>query len=199
MNKILPLILIMVVVIGMIFYIWQQTVSIVPALETNDNNDSQNVGLANPASEFCIQSGGRLEIITSGAGESANCIFPSGEVCEEWALFRGECMVGGVSTPGSITITETFEGRNQAGQTVVFEHQEFTSYTLRTGDVVSNGLLNTERGWQADIDATVFVLNWKDVEDDQVIFVKKTGSSSLMQLNPDRTVMAQPLTLTITN
>lgn len=34
---------------------------------------------------------------STDAGEMGSCAFPSGEQCEEWALFRGECDVEGVS------------------------------------------------------------------------------------------------------
>lgn len=46
------------------------------------------VGLANPASAFCIQQGGRLEIVRDADGEKGLCYLPDGHVEEEWALFR---------------------------------------------------------------------------------------------------------------
>lgn len=50
-------------------------------------------GLANPASVFCEQVGGRLALRTDAAGNvSGNCGFSDGSSCEEWALFRGECV-----------------------------------------------------------------------------------------------------------
>jgi putative hemolysin len=49
-------------------------------------------GLANPASVYCGQVGGTLEIKKDAAGnEYGMCNFPNGSSCEEWALFRGEC------------------------------------------------------------------------------------------------------------
>jgi hypothetical protein len=50
-----------------------------------------NAGLANPASTNCINTGGTLEIVDTNAGQVGMCTLPSGKVCEEWALFRGEC------------------------------------------------------------------------------------------------------------
>ena len=48
--------------------------------------------LANPASEYCIQQGGKLEIRKDDQGnEYGVCIFEDGNECEEWAFFRGEC------------------------------------------------------------------------------------------------------------
>lgn len=46
------------------------------------------IGIANPASVFCVQSGGRLEIRTMPAGQVGICIFPDGREVEEWAFWR---------------------------------------------------------------------------------------------------------------
>jgi len=55
-----------------------------------------DAGLANPASEYCIEQGGRLELRTEPDGtEPGFCVFPDGSECEEWAFFRGECEPGG--------------------------------------------------------------------------------------------------------
>jgi len=47
--------------------------------------------IANPASVFCIEQGGSLELVEDEQGVSGMCTLPNGEVCEEWALFRAEC------------------------------------------------------------------------------------------------------------
>jgi hypothetical protein len=52
-------------------------------------------GLANPASVYCGQVGGKTEIKKDATGaEYGMCVFPNGSSCEEWALFRGECKPG---------------------------------------------------------------------------------------------------------
>lgn len=49
-------------------------------------------GLANPASVYCGQVGGKTEIKKDATGaEYGICTFPNGSSCEEWALYRGEC------------------------------------------------------------------------------------------------------------
>lgn len=58
-----------------------------------DNNDN-GVQIANPASEYCINEGGSLEIRTSSEGQYGVCIFKDNTECEEWAFFRGECSDG---------------------------------------------------------------------------------------------------------
>ena len=57
--------------------------------------------MANPASENCVQEGGTLVIQTRGdGGEYGVCVFPENRQCEEWAMFRGECPVGGIEVAG---------------------------------------------------------------------------------------------------
>jgi putative hemolysin len=52
------------------------------------------LNLANPASKYCVDQGGRLEIREEASGETGYCIFEDGSECEEWALYRGECAPG---------------------------------------------------------------------------------------------------------
>ncbi|PZX30832.1 conserved exported hypothetical protein [Cupriavidus phytorum] len=52
------------------------------------------IGMANPASVNCAQRGGKLQIVSTPAGQTGICTFPSGKQCEEWALMRGECTPG---------------------------------------------------------------------------------------------------------
>jgi putative hemolysin len=55
----------------------------------------ENVGLPNPASVYCEEQGGTLEIRTEAdGGQYGVCIFPDGSECDEWAYFRGECKPG---------------------------------------------------------------------------------------------------------
>ena len=52
--------------------------------------------LANPASVYCGENGGTLDIRSDAAGnQSGVCVFADGSECEEWAYFRGECAPGG--------------------------------------------------------------------------------------------------------
>lgn len=46
------------------------------------------VGAPNPASAYCVQQGGRVEIRTTAAGEAGWCHLPDGRVVEEWTLYR---------------------------------------------------------------------------------------------------------------
>ena len=48
-------------------------------------------GLPNPASQFCIAKGGKLEIRSAAGGQAGFCLFSDGSECDEWAFFRGDC------------------------------------------------------------------------------------------------------------
>lgn len=56
---------------------------------------SPEAGLANPASVYCEEQGGRLEMREDvSSGQYGVCLFDDGSECEEWAFFRGECQPG---------------------------------------------------------------------------------------------------------
>ena len=46
------------------------------------------MGIANPASVYCIEQGGKLEIRKTANGEVGYCHLPDGRIIEEWAFFR---------------------------------------------------------------------------------------------------------------
>lgn len=58
---------------------------------------------------------------------------------------------------------------------VVFEHKDYTHYRLQTNELMRTGDLNTERGFGDDIDATVYVLNWREPEGAQIRYVRLTS------------------------
>lgn len=65
--------------------------------------------LANPASENCTEKGGSLSIETRGdGGQYGLCNFEDDMSCEEWALYRGECPVGGVKTTGYDSVDQMY-------------------------------------------------------------------------------------------
>ena len=60
--------------------------------------------LANPASAHCAEVGGTLRIESVGSGaEIGVCYFEDARQCEEWALLRGDCPVGGRRVTGLVT------------------------------------------------------------------------------------------------
>ena len=66
-----------------------------PTADPTDNTTgSGNAGLANPASVYCNEQGGKLEIRDNELGQYGVCVFSDGSECEEWAYFRGDCKPG---------------------------------------------------------------------------------------------------------
>jgi putative hemolysin len=56
--------------------------------------------LPNPASVYCEQNGGQLDLRQDSAGGVMGvCVFADGSECDEWAYFRGECQ------PGNMLVT----------------------------------------------------------------------------------------------
>lgn len=61
-------------------------------------------GVANPASVNCVQNGGTLRLETGrGGGAYGVCVFADDRQCEEWAMMRGRCPVGGIRVTGFAT------------------------------------------------------------------------------------------------
>lgn len=53
------------------------------------------IGMANPASVYCEDQGGRLEIRTSkDGGQYGMCLFDDGSECDEWAFYQEKCSPG---------------------------------------------------------------------------------------------------------
>ena len=83
--------------------------SIIPAAQpTTQPGDAAS--LPNPASAFCEQNGGKLEIRTGkDGGQYGVCIFADKSECDEWAYFRGECKPGGWLTYRSAALGYSFQ------------------------------------------------------------------------------------------
>lgn len=60
-------------------------------VDTVTPTPTSTVGMANPASVFCKENGGTLEIVNQELGQVGLCTLKSGKACEEWSYFRGEC------------------------------------------------------------------------------------------------------------
>ncbi len=62
-----------------------------------------------PASENCIANGGRLSIDVDPNGRQYGvCYFEDNYQCEEWALLRGRCPLGGIRVTGYATAAQRF-------------------------------------------------------------------------------------------
>jgi predicted secreted protein/putative hemolysin len=99
--------------------------AVTPPANQTPSATQTTIGMPNPASVFCGQAGGTLEIKKDTSGnEYGMCTFRNGTSCEEWALFRGEgCKPG-------LTATPTFEGKKMFTFT--------QSDNGKSGDIIQN-------------------------------------------------------------
>ncbi|MDD5469758.1 MAG: DUF333 domain-containing protein [Candidatus Peribacteraceae bacterium] len=76
-----------------------------PAPSPIQEEEPQGIGMANPASVGCEETGGtlRIEKKPPAGGEYGVCYFAENRQCEEWALLRGDCPAGGVDVAGYVT------------------------------------------------------------------------------------------------
>jgi hypothetical protein len=110
------------------------------------------------------------------------------------AINRSNSEVAISTTPpaDTFTVTERFSGIIN-GKNIIFEHSDYTKYRLTDNGVVTLGDLNTERGFGVDENATVYVLDWKKPEQEQIYFVRLTGTTTLQQLGSNREVILNAL------
>jgi putative hemolysin len=98
------------------------------------------VGMANPASTYCVDQGNTLEIRTdSEGGQVGICIFPDGSECEEWAYMRGECGPGeaAASETGSTDTVDMVQVAGWMGYVVSTpDGAEFDDYVVLAPDGV---------------------------------------------------------------
>jgi putative hemolysin len=74
------------------------------AIPQSTHTQESAVQIANPASANCVKQGGTLSIRKRGdGGEYGLCVFGDNKQCEEWALLRGNCPVGGIKITGYVT------------------------------------------------------------------------------------------------
>lgn len=85
-KKIITLIGLIVIVLGVVYLS-----NFKKNTTENSVTDHPIINMTNPASTLCIESGGTLEKYYTPEGENNYCVLPSGQKCDEWALFRGEC------------------------------------------------------------------------------------------------------------
>lgn len=78
--------------------------------------------IPNPASTYCFDNGGKIEMSQSDAGVQGICVFPDGSKCEEWQYYRGECKPESSDTP----IQSGLEVTTEKDQYVIGEPINFT-------------------------------------------------------------------------
>jgi putative hemolysin len=88
-----------------------------PVPDTAATNISQpTAGLPNPASVYCAQNGGKLEIVTAADGsQSGVCVFPDGSACDEWDYYLGECGSATQTSPTPVVTVEATAEEQASG------------------------------------------------------------------------------------
>lgn len=84
--------------------------------------EATEAGLPNPASVYCEEQGGTLEIRENEEGQYGVCIFEDGSECDEWEFYRGECQ------PGDSLLEPTAEPQGAGDLTsewLLFENGEY--------------------------------------------------------------------------
>jgi putative hemolysin len=101
------------------------------ACSPQEVSPTPEANMPNPASVYCEQNGGTLEIRTDASGGQAGaCIFPDGSECDEWAYYRGECKPGNTPVAPEPTLppTETEQASTEPSPTTEPEaDEEFAS------------------------------------------------------------------------
>ena len=59
----------------------------------SENSLTPKIGMPNPASKFCIDQGGRLDVRDEANGQVGYCTLKDGQVIEEWTFFRSSVKI----------------------------------------------------------------------------------------------------------
>ncbi len=77
------------------FYSFTAVVIILIATACTPKVPTSEASIPNPASVFCEENGGTLDLRSDAAGNVQGiCIFSDGSECDEWAYYRKECKPG---------------------------------------------------------------------------------------------------------
>lgn len=91
------LILILIILSSSLFYLrYYLKKDVTQFKEVTENQKS--IGIANPASVYCNDNGGKSEIRSNEDGQYGVCVFSDGSECDEWKFFRKECGIGDSKT-----------------------------------------------------------------------------------------------------
>ena len=101
--------------------------------------------MANPASVYCAEHEGTVDIRDGEGGQVGICVFPDGAECEEWAFFRGECTPPGVEPKPA---AEVFA--NMANPASVYCTENGGTSEIRQGDGGEVGICVFPDGAECD-------------------------------------------------
>jgi putative hemolysin len=99
MKKIYYILPVLFIVILTLFLIVSRKTTQNESLPINETSSQENfqegstTSLANPASKYCEENGGKLEIVTQSDGSQFGLCQLEDYSCEEWAYLNGECTI----------------------------------------------------------------------------------------------------------
>jgi len=129
------------------------------------------IGMANPASVYCEEQGGRLEIRDEEGGQAGYCIFPDGSECEEWAFFRGECApASALSLSMEALKNATYPSQLEEGSTITLTNGRYEGEPFVEGGASRPVVILVEPVAFGDLDGD-------GVEDAAVILAANAGGS----------------------
>jgi hypothetical protein len=144
------------------------------AMLLGDRIAPQNIGVVDGRAvyNFAVRKGGEPYTTEPSVGASVFVHYDKAtQSIGEWVSdFEGES-----------DYTERFSARIDRVD-VVFEQKDYTSYRLITNGAVREGELNSERGFENDPNATVYVLNWQKPEAQQMRYVRFTNEPMKLYL-----------------
>jgi hypothetical protein len=89
-TKNLLIVLLVLIVVAILFLLIAHFSTTKSSQDSSIQDISDTSQMANPASVYCEDNNGTLEIRTGEAGQYGVCI-RNGKECDEWAFFREEC------------------------------------------------------------------------------------------------------------
>lgn len=131
--------------------------------QPNDTQPEQNTGnlggndtiqTANPASIFCIDNGGTLDIRNEAAGQVGYCKFLDNTECEEWAYYRGECSPGGPAIAATTVSIDSYTFVPQELHIMVG-----TRVTWKNNDDVPHAVIGTKEGETSTVFGSITLQN----------------------------------------
>jgi putative hemolysin len=140
-----------------------------------DSTPEPTMGIPNPASVYCEEQGGSVEVRTDENGQYAVCTFSDGSECEEWAFYRGECNPGTVAeeTPeaeATISIPTPAQVRDIALAYIRANHQiALPEAGWIEEDITPEGLVGTST-FQYTADSWVVTVSFPIVAPDVTIY-----------------------------
>ncbi|HKL44246.1 MAG TPA: DUF333 domain-containing protein [Candidatus Absconditabacterales bacterium] len=149
--------------------------------KNNNSNLTGNVELGNPASIYCEENGGTLEMIFDNGESYGICHFDNGERCEEREYYRGDCFPISNKTGKENTDIDIvdFISCVQAGNVVMESYprqcktQDGKIFTEKIDENLNENEENIEKNTEQTGNMVVCTMDAKECPDGS--FVSRTG------------------------